>query len=68
MPGPGSEWASFGLARYPAEIEVTYRPRDDDQFIKTVTKKHSTRWEFNWKRWERWLVQNGHRPMGVARR
>ena len=26
IPGPGSEWASFGLARYPAEIEVTYCP------------------------------------------
>ena len=38
IPGPGSEWASFGLARYPAEIEVTYRPRDDDRFIKTIKK------------------------------
>ena len=36
VPGPGSEWASFGLARYPAEIEVTYSPRDDDRFIKTI--------------------------------
>ena len=26
-PGPGSEWAGFGLARYPAEIEVDYIQR-----------------------------------------
>ena len=39
VPGPGSEWASFGLARYPAEIEVAYCPKDDDRFIRTVTKR-----------------------------
>ena len=60
IPGPGSEWASFGLARYPAEIEVTYRPLDDDRFIKTIKKGGSTRWQFDWQRWERWLVSNGH--------
>jgi hypothetical protein len=60
IPGPGSEWAGFGLARYPTEIEVSYRPQDDDQFIKTVKTESSTHWDFNWKRWERWLVQNGH--------
>jgi len=60
VPGSGSEWASFGLARYPAEIEVDYCPQDDDRFIRTVTKKGSTRWEFNWKKWEKWLAQNGH--------
>ena len=43
IPGPGSEWASFGLARYPAEIEVTYCPQDDDRFIKTIKKGGSTR-------------------------
>ncbi len=59
-PGPGSESATFGLARYPAEIEVTYSPRDDDRFIKTIKTDHSTRWEFNWKCWERWLERNGH--------
>ena len=51
IPGPGSEWASFGLARYPAEVEVTYCPRDDDRFIKTIKNGGSTRWEFDWTRW-----------------
>lgn len=60
VPGPGSEWASFGLARYPAEIEVTYRPRDDDRFIKTIKRGGATRWQFDWRRWERWLEANGH--------
>jgi hypothetical protein len=60
VPGPGSEWASFGLARYPAEIEVTYSPMDDDRFTRTVTKGGMTRWEFDWKRWQCWLQSNGH--------
>jgi hypothetical protein len=60
VPGPGSEWASFGLARYPAEIEVTYCPKDDDRFIKTIKEGCSTRWQFDWNRWERWLTSNGH--------
>jgi len=60
VPGPGSEWATLGLARFPAEIEVTYSPRDDDRFIKTIKTEHSTRWEFDWNRWERWLLRNGH--------
>jgi hypothetical protein len=60
VPGPGSEWASFGLARYPAEIEVTYSPQGDDRFIKTIKKGGSTRWQFDWRRWERWLQANGH--------
>ncbi len=60
IPGPGSEWASFGLARYPAEIEVTYSPQDDDRFIKTIKTDCSTRWEFDWGRWRQWLRSNGH--------
>jgi hypothetical protein len=59
IPGPGSEWASIGLARYPAEIEVTYRPRVDDLFIRTVRDSGSTRWDFDWNKWQRWLVDNG---------
>ena len=59
-PGPGSEWAGFGLARYPAEIEVTYHPNDDDQFTRTIKKRGMTRWEFDWKRWQSWLQDNGH--------
>ena len=61
IPGPGSEWASFGLARCPAEIEVTYRPQDDDRFIETVKNGGCTSWRFDWKRWERWLKRNGHK-------
>ncbi len=60
IPGPGSEWASFGLARYPAEIEVTYSPRDDDRFIKTVKNGGCTSWRFDWDKWNRWLNANGH--------
>jgi len=59
VPGPGSEWASFGLARYPVEVPVSYCPRDDDQFIRTVRNSGSTRWDFNWNKWQRWLVDNG---------
>jgi hypothetical protein len=60
VPGPGSEWASFGLARYPAEIEVIYSPRSDDRFIKTIKERNCTRWQFDWDRWNRWLQANGH--------
>lgn len=60
VPGPGSEWAGLGLARYPAELEVDYRPRDDDKFTRTISRKGCTHWEFNWRKWERWLQDNGH--------
>ena len=60
-PGPGSEWASFGLARYPAEVEVAYCPRSDDRFIETVKNGGCTSWRFDWKRWERWLERNGYK-------
>ena len=60
IPGPGSEWASFGLARYPAEVEVNYCPMGDDRFIATIKTDHSTRWEFDRKRWRRWLERNSH--------
>jgi hypothetical protein len=60
VPGPGSEWASFGLARYPAEIEATCSPRSDDRFIRTVKTTCSTRWQFDWDKWNRWLQANGH--------
>ena len=68
FPALVQEWASFGLARYPAEIEVTYCPMDDDRFIKTIKNGGSTRWEFDWKRWGRWLKRNGHEPLGCSRR
>ena len=61
-PGPGSEWASFGLARYPTEIEVDYHPTDDDRFIATTKQGGCTRWEFDYRRWERWLNDNEHEP------
>lgn len=60
VPGPGSEWASFGLARYPADVAVTYCPTDDDRFTKTIKKGGMTRWEFDWQRWQCWLQSNGH--------
>jgi hypothetical protein len=61
IPGPGSEWASFGLACYPAEIEVVYSPKDDDRFIETVKDGGRTSWRFDWKRWKRWLERNGYK-------
>ena len=54
IPGPGSEWATFGLARFPAEIETDYTPHDDDRFISTITKDGMTRWEFNWRKFHKW--------------
>ena len=60
IPGPGSDWANFGLARYPPEIDVTYTPRYDDRFI----RGHST--EFDCMRWELWLEANGHEPLGAS--
>lgn len=39
---------------------MIYRPSRDDRFIKTVKTGCSTRWEFNWRRWRRWLQANGH--------
>jgi hypothetical protein len=59
MPGPGSEPASFGLARYPAEIDVMYCPKDDEHFMKKITTCYPTYRQFDWKRWERWLQRNG---------
>lgn len=50
-PGPGSEWASFGFARYPLEVEAIYKPEDDDRF--TITRKEGgrTSWEFDYSKW-----------------
>ena len=59
-PGLGSESASFGLARYPAEMEITYHPREDDQFIKPIDGGFLTCWEFDWQRWEEWLEAKGY--------
>jgi len=60
VPGPGSEWASIGLARYPSEIEAIYSPQDDDKFIRAIRKDGTTTWEFNRNKWRRWLQCNGH--------
>ena len=62
VPGPGSEWATFGLARYPAEIEMDYSPEDDDRFTRVITKDGGKRWEYNWARWRDWLRENDHQP------
>ncbi len=59
LPGLGSEWAGFGLARYPAEVEVPYSPSDDDRFLCTITDSGCTRWEFDWNRWRKWLRDQG---------
>lgn len=58
VPGPGSEWATFGLACFPAEIEHVYTPHDDDQFVSTIKQGSMTRWEFNWRRFHRWQQEN----------
>lgn len=62
IPGPGSEPANIGLARYPQEIEWEYRPSDDQRFHE---KYHpygpsSTGWRFSWRKWDRWLKRNGY--------
>ena len=67
-PGPGSEWASFGLARYPAEIEVTYSPRYDDRFIRTIKDGCSTRWEFDWRPVAAMAATQRPQPVGSSRR
>ena len=62
-PAPGSEWAGVRpWPSYPAEVEATYTPRSNDRFIKTIKKGGSTRWSFDWKRWERWLRSQGQDP------
>ncbi len=54
LPGPGSESAEIGLAQYPAEIPVTYAPRDDRRFQETVRQGSSTTWQFSERKWRRW--------------
>ena len=58
IPGPGSEWVSFGLARFPAEIEHVYTPHDDDRFISTIKQGGMMRREFNWRRFHQWQEEN----------
>ena len=60
-PGPGSEWAGFGLARYPLEVEATYKPEDDDKF--TITRKEGGRtwWEFDYDKWCRHVKRERQR-------
>lgn len=55
-PGHGCETAMFGLARYPAEVEVTYRPTDDDRFLSVRTvegREWDKQFDFNREKWER---------------
>jgi hypothetical protein len=58
-PGPGSEWASFGLARFPREITFTYDPRQDDRFIRVIKEDYGTRWEFDREKWRRQMIRAG---------
>lgn len=60
VPGPGSEWAGFGLAKYPTDMEVDYKPVDDDRYTKTVKEGGSTHWEVDWTKWERVLERGKH--------
>jgi hypothetical protein len=60
IPGPGSEWLTLGLARYADEIEVDYDPMEDDRFRKSVKDGGMVRKQFDGRRWEKWLVKNGH--------
>lgn len=57
IPGPGSEWATIGLAAYPKTTKVRYEPRDDKRFTKKVTKGCSTSWEFDWQKFSRWAAK-----------
>lgn len=60
IPGPGSEWASFGLCRYADEIELDYDPLEDDRFIGIVKRRDGfQQWQFDSRRWERWLAKSG---------
>jgi len=52
-PGQGCETAMFGLARYPAQMEATYRPQDDDRFSTQREDDHFQSWEFDEKKWDR---------------
>jgi hypothetical protein len=62
IPGPGSEPANIGLCRYPATIDVPYRPQDDARFDREYQPygPGSKGWRFSWKHWQRWLNRNGH--------
>lgn len=67
-PGPGSEPANIGLCQYPKEIEFEYQPENDRRFH---AKTHpygpgSTRWEFSWRKWNRWQRKNGHDPYAMS--
>lgn len=53
VPGPGSEWATFGLARYPATIEVQHTWKNDDKFTKVCKDGGSTWWKFDYHKWHR---------------
>ena len=55
-PGPGSEWANFGLCVYPENVEVHYHPCRDRKFCQETDEGP----KFSWKKWENWLKKNGH--------
>ncbi|MCK9462609.1 MAG: hypothetical protein M0R80_23570 [Proteobacteria bacterium] len=55
-PGPGSEWANFGLCIYPENVEVHYHPCRDRKFCQETDEGP----KFSWKKWENWLKKNGH--------
>lgn len=63
IPGPGSEPANLGLCRYPREVELQYRPADDQRFQEKFHPHgpSSTSWRFSWGKWEQWLRRHGHK-------
>ena len=58
IPGPGCEWASFGLAKYPTTVMATYRPQDDDQFNMTIKSRHGREVRMDSRKWLTWLANN----------
>jgi len=52
FPGPGSEPINIGLCQYPREIDWQYEPATD--------RKFQQKCQFSWRKWMRWLGNNGH--------
>lgn len=58
--GDGCEPLVLSLAQFPAEMEVAYRPEDDDKFSREINDRGWTGWEFDRMKWRRWCEKNGH--------
>jgi len=62
LPGPGCEPLNIGLCKYPATIDVVYRPAEDARFDREYQPygPGSTGWQFSWEAWRKWLRRKGH--------